>query len=457
MPDAAALTLREMGRNPNDKGEILDAVALLVIDMQDAFLDAIPDGRSITERCAFAIEAARLFGIDTIFTEQVPEKLGRTTSALRNLAPNARVFSKNTFPALAAPGLMDHLKRRGIYHLIIVGIETPICVYQTALQAQDADLDVTIISDAVGGRRSEDCRTVIDALARSSAHVLPAEAIFYSMLGSTAHPRFRDFTRLVKHYNGPEPLASRPELGKTQRADEPRQQTPTDETSAPSSGESTSGSSRRRRRRGRRGRRQESPQEPGTTQETATPATTDEGAKDDDGRKKDQTSSTPRTKREESESPESATPAAAESAEPSPVAAVPEDSAQTEAPQEKDAAASDTRVDKPADRDEAATDAPAPATEPAEAATVETTAETVEKPAARKKTARKKTARKTATRKSTGTTTATKKTAAKKKSTTTRKRAASTTTKKKAGKSKKAASAAGDDSSAATPSESSAE
>jgi nicotinamidase-related amidase len=191
-----------MAREPHRSSEILDAVALLVVDMQEAFLNVMPDREVVLRRTALAIESARAFGIKVIFTEQVPSKLGPTHPALLSLAPEARVFAKAEFSALLAEGLREYLRRINVYHLLLTGIETPICIYQTALHAQDNELDVTILSDCTTGRRPEDCYVVLESLARAECHVLPAETVFYSMLGSSANPRFPHFTRIVKRYAG---------------------------------------------------------------------------------------------------------------------------------------------------------------------------------------------------------------------------------------------------------------
>jgi len=199
-----------MAREPHRSSEILDAVALLVVDMQDAFLNVMPDREAVLRRTALAIEAARAFGIKVIFTEQVPAKLGPTHADLLALAPDARVFAKNEFSALLAEGLHDYLRRINVYHLLLAGIETPICIYQTALHAQDNELDVTLLSDCTTGRRPDDCLVVLEALARAECHVLPAETVFYSMLGSSLNPRFAHFTRIVKRYAGEGPIGGGP-------------------------------------------------------------------------------------------------------------------------------------------------------------------------------------------------------------------------------------------------------
>lgn len=172
---------------------------LLCVDMQPIFLKAIHDSETVQGRCAFSVAAAVGLGLPLAFTEQVPQKLGGTSPALLELAPQAAVWGKNTFSAFADEGVRDSLLRhRDVQHLIICGIETPVCVYQTAIGAMADGLQVTVLSDAVGARRPEDARTCLAALAREGAHVLPAETLFYALLRDVGHPFFRRYTQLVK-------------------------------------------------------------------------------------------------------------------------------------------------------------------------------------------------------------------------------------------------------------------
>jgi nicotinamidase-related amidase len=179
----------------------LDGALLVVIDMQPGFLKAIPGGDAVTRRCAFAISAAALVGMPVAFTEQVPAKLGPTDPALVALAPSAAVFAKDTFSACNDTGFASALERRGTTHLLLAGIETPVCVFQTALGALGRGLQVTILSDAIGARRAGDAADVLRYLATKGCHILPSESVFYSVLGGATHSRFREFTALVKQLN----------------------------------------------------------------------------------------------------------------------------------------------------------------------------------------------------------------------------------------------------------------
>lgn len=179
----------------------LAGVLLLCVDLQPVFLKAIHDSENVTKRCAFAIEAAVGLGMRVAFTEQLPRKLGGTAPELLALAPGADLHAKSTFSVFADDGINDALRSLDIEHIILCGIETPICIYQTALGALDVNLQVTVLADAVGARRPNDAAICLGGLARAGVHLLPAETVFYALLHDAGHPFFKGFTQLVKKYN----------------------------------------------------------------------------------------------------------------------------------------------------------------------------------------------------------------------------------------------------------------
>ena len=173
---------------------------LLCIDLQPAFLAAIPDNQRVLWRCSFALEVARGLGLPVVFTEQVPAKLGPTAPDLLALAEKPAVLAKDAFSALGDPAIAAHLKAGGTKHLLVCGIETPVCVYQTTRDAREAGYHVTVLSDCVGARRPGDAAAVLAHLAQAGCSVLPAETVFYALLRDAKHPFFRAYTQLVKKY-----------------------------------------------------------------------------------------------------------------------------------------------------------------------------------------------------------------------------------------------------------------
>ena len=174
---------------------------LLCVDLQPVFLRAMAAGATVQRRCEFAVASAGGLGIPVIFTEQVPQKLGGTAPELLALAPAAPALGKATFSALADDGIRDAVLRgHAVEHLILCGLETPVCVYQTAIDALAENLAVTILSDAVGARRPDDAAACLVELARAGAHILPSETVFYALLRDTRHPFFKTYTQLVKSH-----------------------------------------------------------------------------------------------------------------------------------------------------------------------------------------------------------------------------------------------------------------
>ncbi|MBK1858724.1 isochorismatase family protein [Cerasicoccus arenae] len=175
-------------------------VALLLVDWQFAFTSVMPNGAAAVRRAILAARAAQLLGLPIAITEHVPHKLGTTLPEIREAAPNAPVFNKTAFSGVAADGLIEWLRERNVQHVLLTGLESPICIYQTAVQAMAEGFDVTLLADAVVERRAADRVHAFDTLCRAGAHILPVETVFYSLFSDSIHPQFREFTQLVKTF-----------------------------------------------------------------------------------------------------------------------------------------------------------------------------------------------------------------------------------------------------------------
>lgn len=173
---------------------------LLCTDAQTTLTNAIPDSTPALNRCRFAISAAQLLGIPTLFTEQVPAKLGPTDPALLAAAgSSANILSKSTFSALDDPAIRDFIQRHLPARILLCGFELPICIYQTAIDALAQNIPLTLLTDATAARRTQDTAAVLAQLRHAGASTLPSEAVFYQILHSAQHPAFKSFTQLVKN------------------------------------------------------------------------------------------------------------------------------------------------------------------------------------------------------------------------------------------------------------------
>jgi nicotinamidase-related amidase len=174
-------------------------LALLVVDAQPVFLNAIPEGAALGDACRFVAATAAALDIRVAFTEQRPDKLGGTRADIRAAAKGAPVFAKSAFSAFGEEGVAEWLRDNDITHLLVAGLETPICVYQTVLGAMAEGLEVTLLTDATGGRRAADHEATLRALEKKSeCHLMPSEAVFYALMGDASHGAFKAVSALVK-------------------------------------------------------------------------------------------------------------------------------------------------------------------------------------------------------------------------------------------------------------------
>ncbi len=175
-----------------------ESTFLLVVDMQESFSKVIPDFDSIVGSIALLANVAHLLGMPVVGTEQVPEKLGGTVSEIDELLDEK--LEKTVFDAFRDEKIRERLLGLGRSKVLLTGIETHICVLQTALSALAQGLEVHLVSDATGSTFSGDKEVTLARLLQEGVYVTTSESAVYELLASSDHPRFREVVSLVKDY-----------------------------------------------------------------------------------------------------------------------------------------------------------------------------------------------------------------------------------------------------------------
>ncbi len=171
--------------------------ALVVIDPQPKFMGGIFESARVLSRIRFLVEVANLLDIPVLITEQNPEKMGGCDPDL--LATIGKpAISKMEFGAWLNEGFADAFSLTGRSQAIIVGIETHICVCQTANQMMNDDYEVFVVGDAVSARTEGMHKMAIKRLRDAGAAIAHSESIAYEWMQSADHPRFREVLNLVK-------------------------------------------------------------------------------------------------------------------------------------------------------------------------------------------------------------------------------------------------------------------
>lgn len=184
--------------DPTRSPELMDAAttALLVVDLQERLLAAQPDAKRLVWNAGRLLDAAAALSVDAVLTEQVPEKLGKTAGELaeRGLAP----LAKQAFSAAACDGLLDRWHAAGVVAVAIAGIETHVCVAQSALDLIAAGFQVSVVVDAVGSRFPEDHGVALRRLESAGASLATTEAAMFEWCQTADRPEFRAISSLAK-------------------------------------------------------------------------------------------------------------------------------------------------------------------------------------------------------------------------------------------------------------------
>lgn len=173
-------------------------VGAVIMDVQQSLLDSIDDRARLVENIALEANILKALKIPFCFTEQVPQKLGPTVPELINSSPGVSIFNKSTFSAFGCPLFIEWIEVNKISHLLVSGIETTICIYQTCIDALRKGLHVTTLSDCVGARRKDDALIALQQLRLFDCCIIPLETVAYSYLSDSTHSSFKDVSKLVK-------------------------------------------------------------------------------------------------------------------------------------------------------------------------------------------------------------------------------------------------------------------
>jgi nicotinamidase-related amidase len=169
---------------------------LLVIDVQDKLMAKIPVGPALVRNIAFLIDGARVLGMPVQATEQYPKGLGSTVPELLPRLPQRP--DKLAFSCCAIPSVVEGFRAAGRPKVLLAGIETHVCVAQTALDLLALDFRVYIPADAVASRFGIDHDQALKRLERAGAVITTSEAAVFEWVGAAGTPQFKEISRLVQ-------------------------------------------------------------------------------------------------------------------------------------------------------------------------------------------------------------------------------------------------------------------
>jgi nicotinamidase-related amidase len=174
-----------------------DRTTLVVIDVQEGFRKAIPEFERVAKATATLVQGAELLGVPIVVSEQYPKGLGETAPEVADHLPDGvRPLEKVVFAASEAEGF----DLEGRDQALVCGIETHVCVNQTALDLLASGVEVQVAEDAVGSRFAENKRVGLQKMERAGAVMTSVETALFELLGRAGTDEFKAVQRLILEY-----------------------------------------------------------------------------------------------------------------------------------------------------------------------------------------------------------------------------------------------------------------
>jgi nicotinamidase-related amidase len=174
---------------------------LVVIDAQERLMPAIDGAEGITRNLERLVRGAHLLGVPAILTEQYVKGLGATVEPLRRAFEETagyRPVEKSCFSAHGCAAFTAQLAALGRRQVIVAGVETHVCVYQTAIDLAGSGAEVTIVADAAGSRTAENKEIALRRLVADGVKLSSTEMALFELTVASGTDEFRAISKLVR-------------------------------------------------------------------------------------------------------------------------------------------------------------------------------------------------------------------------------------------------------------------
>lgn len=175
-----------------------DNTVLLIVDVQGKLAHLMHEKEILFNNIRNTIKGARVLGIPILVTEQYPEGLGPTIPEVAGMLENPNTISKTSFSCCGDDRFMQILNDLHPENVLVAGIETHVCVYQTVRDLLKANYAVQIIADAVSSRTKFNKKIGLKKIIKAGAEITSVETVLFEMLREAGGEKFKKILEIVK-------------------------------------------------------------------------------------------------------------------------------------------------------------------------------------------------------------------------------------------------------------------
>ncbi len=172
-----------------------DNSILMIIDVQERLAPVMENPRDIITGAAKLLEVAKILGVPYLVTEQYPKGLGETIFDIKEHMNNELCFAKTAFSCGKDETIYAQIKAKKKKQVILVGLETHICVLQTALDLLSKGYEVFVVADACGSRDLHQSSLAFQRLIKNGAEVVSTEMVIFEWLEDAKNENFKEISK----------------------------------------------------------------------------------------------------------------------------------------------------------------------------------------------------------------------------------------------------------------------
>lgn len=171
---------------------------LIVIDIQTKLLKAMQHKDEMTKNCKKLIQGCKILKVPIFLTEQNPKGLGKTSTPVKKAIGEAEPVEKTSFSCAGIAGFVNQLRSKMLDQLILCGIESHVCIWQSAMDLISSGFQVTVAGDCISSRKQEDLDHAVHQMRQEKIAVCSTEMILFELLETSDNDAFKEILTLIK-------------------------------------------------------------------------------------------------------------------------------------------------------------------------------------------------------------------------------------------------------------------
>ena len=172
--------------------------ALVIIDVQGKLARIMQNADDLFKNLSALIKGARVLEVPVIWMEQLPDKLGSTVEEVSDHLDGLEPIAKDVFSCGQNDEFNSRLTDIEPENVVLAGIETHICVYQSAMDLLEKDYNVEVVADATSTRLEHNKEIGLEKIRRAGGQITSVETVLFELQGKATGEQFKQIIEIIK-------------------------------------------------------------------------------------------------------------------------------------------------------------------------------------------------------------------------------------------------------------------